>query len=74
MTNLMNRKQAAEYLTSLGLKISTGTMAVHAMRGTGVQYSIIGRKAYYKQEWLDEWLADQLKPSAHSFAHMQKEG
>ena len=74
MTNLMNRKQAAEYLTSLGLRISKQTLAVHAMRGIGAEYTLIGRTAYYKQEWLDEWLADQLKPSAHSFAHMQKEG
>ena len=28
MSNLLNRKQAAEYLTSLGLKISKQTMAI----------------------------------------------
>ena len=74
MKNLLNRKESADYLTSLGLKISKQTMAVHAMRGTGAEYTLIGRTAYYKQEWLDEWLECQLTPSAHSFAHMRKEG
>ena len=71
MKDLLNRKQAADYLTSLGLKISKQTMAIQAMRGTGAKYALIGHTAYYKQEWLDEWLDDQLKPNAHSFAHME---
>lgn len=72
MTNLLNRKQAADYLTSLGLKISKQTMAIQAMQGIGPKYALIGHAAYYKQEWLDEWLESQLKPFAHAFAHMQQ--
>ena len=71
MNHLLNRKQAAGYLTSLGLKISKQTMAIQAMRGTGAKYALIGHTAYYKKEWLDEWLESQLKPNAHSFAHME---
>ena len=71
MKDLLNRKQAADYLMSIGLKISKQTMAIQAMQGTGPKYALIGHTAYYKQEWLDEWLESQLKPNAHAFAHMQ---
>ena len=71
MKDLLNRKQAADYLTSLGLKISKQTMAIQAMRGTGAKYALIGHTAYYKREWLDEWLESRLKPNAHAFAHMR---
>ena len=70
MSNLLNRKQAADYLKSRGLKLSKQTLAIKAMSGKGPRYALIGRTAYYQQEWLDEWLDSQLKPSAHSFAHM----
>ena len=46
-------------------------LARHAMSGTGAKYTIIGRTAYYTEEWLDEWLKSQLKPDTHAFAHMQ---
>ena len=71
---LLTREQSSNYLKDCGLSISKVTLARLAMTGEGPQYSLIRKTAYYKQEWLDEWLADQLKPSAHSFAHMQRVG
>ena len=46
------------------------TLARLAMTGEGPSYALIGRTAYYQQEWLDEWLESQLKPQTHSYAHM----
>jgi hypothetical protein len=40
------------------------------MGGKGPKYTLIGRKAYYKPEWLDEWLESQITPHSHSLAHM----
>ena len=71
---LLTREQSATYLKDCGLRASRMTLARLAMSGEGPRYALIGRTAYYQQEWLDEWLEDQLKPNAHSFAHMQKEG
>ena len=31
---------------------------------------LIGNKAYYKPEWIDQWLESQCKPRSHSLAHM----
>jgi len=66
MKKLLTRNQAAEYLKSLGLRSSRMTLARQAMTGEGAKYVLIGRTAYYQQEWLDEWLESQLKPQAHS--------
>ena len=70
---LLTREQSATYLKDCGLRASRMTLARLAMSGEGPRYTLIGRTAYYKKEWLDEWLESQLKPNAHSFAHMQKE-
>ena len=67
---LLTRKNAAVYLETKGIRSSQTTLARLAMGGTGPQYALIGRTAYYKPEWLDEWLEDQLVPHCHSMAHM----
>ena len=71
---LLTREQSATYLKDCGLRASRMTLARLAMSGEGPRYALIGRTAYYQKEWLDEWLESLLKPNAHSFAHMQKEG
>ena len=70
MSQLINRKQAADYLKSLGIRSSKVTLARLAMTGDGPKYTLIGRTAYYKPEWLDEWLGSQITPHSHSLAHM----
>ena len=71
---LLTREQSATYLKDCGLRVSRVTLARLAMTGEGPQYALIGKTAYYKKEWLDEWVEANLTPSSHSFAHMTKEG
>ena len=70
MPELLTRRDAAEYLEKKGVRSSRSTLARYAMGGDGPQYVLIGRTAYYKPEWLDAWLEDQLTPHSHSLAHM----
>lgn len=70
MSQLINREQAAEYLKSLGIRSSKVTLARLAMGGDGPKYALVGRTAYYRTEWLDEWLENQITPHTHSLAHM----
>lgn len=70
MQRLLNRKEAAEYLNGLGLPSSPTTLARQAMTGSGAKYTLINRRAFYKPEWLDEWVAEQITPHKHSSAHM----
>ena len=69
---LLRRQQAADYLSERGLRTSKITMARQAMTGEGAKYTLIGRTAYYTQEWLDEWLESQIKPHTHAYAHMNE--
>jgi len=69
MPKLLTRRDAAEYLGSKGVRSSQSTLARYAMGGYGPQYVLIGRIAYYKTEWLDQWLEAQMMPHSHSLAH-----
>ena len=68
---LLTREQSATYLKDCGLRASRMTLARLAMSGKGPRYALIGRTAYYQQEWLDEWLENILEPNAHSFMHLR---
>jgi len=69
MPELLTRRDAAEYLETKGVRSSKSTLARYAMGGDGPQYTLIGRTAYYKPEWLDQWLEAQMEPHSHSLAH-----
>ena len=69
MKELLTRRKAAQYLEAQGIRSSRSTLARAAMGGDGPQYVLIGRTAYYKTEWLDQWLEAQLVPHSHSLAH-----
>ena len=69
MPKLLTRRDAAEYLGTRGVRSSQSTLARYAMGGYGPQYVLIGRIAYYKTEWLDQWLEAQMMPHSHSLAH-----
>ena len=66
---LLTRRKAAQYLEAQGIRSSRSTLARAAMGGDGPQYVLIGRTAYYKIEWLDQWLEAQMMPHSHSLAH-----
>ena len=70
ITELLKRDEAAAYLQDAGLRMSRTSLARYAMGGDGPQYALIRRTAYYKPEWLDAWLEDQLTPHSHSLSHM----
>lgn len=70
MIELLPRKDAARYLKDKGVRSSRTTLARLAMGGKGPKYTLIGRTAYYKPEWLDEWLDSKITPHSHSLAHM----
>jgi hypothetical protein len=69
MKELLTRRKAAQYLEAHGIRSSRSTLARAAMGGDGPQYVLIGRTAYYKPEWLDQWLEAQMEPHSHSLAH-----
>ena len=69
---ILTRQEAALYLRSKGLRSSKITLAKLAMTGEGPQYALVRGTSYYRPEWLDEWLDNQLKPQTHSFAHMSQ--
>ena len=69
MQQFLTRKSAAEYLSKKGIRSSNASLARAAMGGDGPQYVLIGRTAYYKSEWLDQWLEAQMVPHSHSLAH-----
>jgi hypothetical protein len=71
MKELLNRKEAAEYLVNKGLRSSAMTLARLAMSETGPKYALVGRTTYYKPEWLDDWLDDKLQAHAGAFDHME---
>lgn len=71
---VFTRDEAADYLSSSGLRMSRTTLARYAMSGRGPKYALIGRKAYYKREWLDSWLTLKLAAYSHALAHMQDAG
>ena len=69
MPELLTRIDAAEYLETKGVRSSRSSLARAAMGGYGPQYVLIGRAAYYKTAWLDQWLEAQMVPHSHSLAH-----
>ena len=56
MIELLPRKDAASYLKGRGVRSSHTTLARLAMGGQGPKYTLIGRTAYYKPEWLTNGL------------------
>jgi hypothetical protein len=70
MTELLKRDEAAAYLQDAGLRMSRTSLARYAMGGDWPQYTLIGFTAYYKPEWLDQWLEGQMEPHSNSLAHV----
>ena len=73
MENYLDRRDAALHLTNAGISMSKSTLARMAMKAEGPKYVIIRHKAYYKPEWLEEWLNKYL-PSSSALEHMARKG
>ena len=73
MTRYLKRNDAANYLTEAGIASSKTSLARMAMNGEGPKYIILRQKAYYKPEWLDEWLS-KFQPSPSAIEHMARMG
>jgi hypothetical protein len=63
MKPYLDRREAAEYLTSRGFKISWRTLQKFATVGGGPPYQHFGIRTVYESADLDEWAADRMKPA-----------
>lgn len=57
---LMSRKEAARYLTQLGLQTAPQTLARKFCEGKGPLCTSLNRRAMYYRKHLDDWFAEQL--------------
>ncbi len=62
----LDRRQAAEYMTGRGFKISHNTLQKFATIGGGPQYHKFGIRVLYSAEDLDAWVAGKLSPARSS--------
>ncbi len=53
----LNRKEAADYLTMIGVKTAERTLAKFACIGGGPVYRRVGRQALYVEKDLTDWVA-----------------
>jgi hypothetical protein len=63
---LLPRKQAARYLTDLGLETAPQTLARKFHQGTGPLCTHVGERAMYRQVHLDEYFASQVSAPRRS--------
>jgi hypothetical protein len=63
---LLPRKEAARYLSALGLATAPQTLARKFHEGTGPLCTRVGRRAMYRQSHLDDYFASQLEPPRRS--------
>ena len=56
----LTRGEAADYLTSRGLRISKNTLQKMATLGGGPDYQVFGNRAVYRPVALDSWAAARL--------------
>lgn len=56
----LDRREAAEYLTACGLRVSKNTLQKWVTTGDGPAYRRFGQRAVYTREDLDAWAATKL--------------
>ncbi|EDZ40799.1 conserved hypothetical protein [Rhodobacteraceae bacterium HTCC2083] len=62
LKKVLNRSEAADYLTSHGYSIRKTTLQKLASVGGGPRYRIFGNRAVYTLPDLDTWLTSKLSP------------
>lgn len=58
---LLTTKEAAEYLTELGYKVSERTLQHWRTNRTGLPYLMRGRRILYHRDQINQWLTTNLE-------------
>ena len=59
-TRFLNRREASEYLSGLGLPVAVATLAKYATVGGGPEFQSFGRFPRYRPEALQRWAEARL--------------
>lgn len=66
MPDYLDRREAADYLTRRGFKITRNTLQKMATTGGGPEYRIFGTRALYDPRTLDSWAEAKASPLKRS--------
>ena len=66
MPAYLSRAEAAEYLTTRGLRITKNTLQKMATTGGGPLYRVFGVRAIYETPHLDAWAFEKMGEPRHS--------
>ena len=53
----LTTRNAADYLNSCGYPVARGSLEVWRCKNVGPKYKKVGRRVFYEQAWLDEFMA-----------------
>jgi len=71
---LFTRKEAARYLSDLGLEMAPQTLARKFHEGTGPLCTHVGDRAMYRRSHLDQYFAEQVSEPRRSSSEPRKPG
>jgi hypothetical protein len=71
---LLTRKDAARYLTDLGLETAPQTLARKFHEGTGPLCTHVGERAMYRQSHLDAYFSEQVSAPRRSSSEPRRPG
>lgn len=69
---LLSRKDAARYLTELGLETAPQTLARKFHEGTGPLCTHVGERAMYRQSHLNQYFSEQVSAPRRSSSEPRK--
>jgi hypothetical protein len=69
---LLSRKEAARYLTGLGLEMAAQTLARKFHEGTGPLCTHVGDRAMYRQAHLDDYFNAQVSAPRRSSSETRR--
>ena len=67
----LDRAEAAEYLTTRGLRVSKNTLQKWVTVGGGPTYRRFGHRAVYKTEDLDNWAERKLSAPRATYSRAE---
>lgn len=66
-SKFLDRAEAAEHLTGLGLRVSKNTLQKWVTTGGGPQYRRFGSHAVYTVADLDQWAKERLSAPSRTY-------